>query len=236
MVYLLIFSILAISIAIYVSTKVEDNYSASLSYAGLSLIENSNSIYEELYFRNEILNLVINESVVELGKQGGSLSGDYVDGYKIWSKNVWNCWPSKESLNENYLKILENKMDFYEPKDYDLRVNEELDKLKIIVGGVSKNTKGMDYETVSNSDESTYILDYNFEDFLTKIDNIKNILSKCNNTELCWTEEKNKFGEWFKSLIIDGKVYKVELFSSKLGGEEVIIKGAIDFGDGSLKC
>lgn len=51
----------------------------------------------------------------------------------------------------------------------------------------------------------------------------------------CWLNKKN-INSWFRTLQVDGKVYKFELVSKSLGGKEVLIRGAVDFNQGDLIC
>lgn len=251
MVYLLVFTVIAVSYAIYLNfTYFKDFDSDKIGRVQNSLIENSNNLYEELYFQNEILKYVVDDSVIELGNKGGFNEGERIDGYLLWYKGGNGCWPiNKDDLEGNYLIILDEKMkshsgyyfydvDEFKYHDYDFKVEEDLDKLKIISGlNLSIDGNGNGFNTNGVYDNGLiYVLDYNFEDFVTKVKNVRDdILNDCSDDVDCWNDKKNS-REWFKSLDVNGKVFKFELVSGSVGEKGVIVKGAVDFNDGELKC
>lgn len=240
MLSLFIFTIIAVGIALYVSSTISNvAFSENLGDIQLGVMNNSNLIYEELYFKNEILKSTAGDSVFELGNVGGIFDGELVDGYNVWYRGGKECWPNEDSLTENYILVLEDKMDLYEQSDYNLKIEKEDSGFIKIISELEIYNEILkdDYNVSTFSDESlTYTLEYNFDDFETKVKNIRDdILVECSDDSACWEEKKNS-RNWFKSLDVNGKVFKFKLVSDSVGGEEVIIKGAIDFNEGNLEC
>lgn len=145
-----------------------------------------------------------------------------------------------EDFDYSNIDLLTNEYIDLPKHDYNFKLEDELDKINIVseleFSIESFNERaGYEMTTISNKGFS-YLLDYNFDDFLLKVKNIRDdFVENCGDNIGCW-EEKKSSRVWFKNLDLNGKIYKFELVSDSIGGEEVIIRGAVDFNQGELEC
>jgi hypothetical protein len=251
MVYLFVFTLIAVSLGFYLAvTKEGRSLNANVGVPASILMREREFIYEDLYFKNEILERerlkeVIFNSLSEFLDNGGFDIGEResVDGYTVWYRKGADsgCWvQNEEKIIKSYLETLKRGV-----------LNEDV--LYGVVDGVGVEREANEYYAIFylwNSANISYggfeiyskgnlgkriKVDYNFQDFIVKVENIKSIFNECGDNEACWNDRKKGLS-WFKDLKVKGKLYKFELVTETLNGDKMIIKGAVDFNEGDLKC
>jgi hypothetical protein len=181
----------------------------------------------KLIFYDKALEYGFSDSLKLLLRNGGSfdLASEEED-YLLWKRDVQECYPTEEKIKENLGLYLDNAIG--EDFEFTFEKGE-----KLIVIGTSVEEIEFS-EQVSNLDikysfkpKLKLKVDYNLDQIMIKVFEVKGIIESCGDSESCW--EKANF-DWEKS----GTVYTFDVDMGKIedvfGETDLVLKGAVDFG------
>ena len=219
------------------------------------------NVESDLFNYDKSLEYSFSPSLKELLEKGGffDTTDKEINGYVLWKRDVQECYPNETRLQENlglFLnKIIDEKLEKlnlscnYLVQDI-LKIDNcyefsfEKDSGKLIIIGKSKREKEYTRK-LANATAKYFInpnlrleVDYNFDNVLIKVLEVRDIVSLCNDDAVCW--EQNANFNWQN----DSKVFTFDLDIGKVedvfGETELILKGAADFessiGKPSLIC
>ncbi len=228
MTYVLIFTILAVSLAIGIFYKVEsEKFTFEIGEVPTEVIRSYVSLHEEEYFLESQMKVKSREKINELLLNGGLKNpiknGDYV----LWKKDK-ECFPNDW---DNLKEILVSEL------EYDVSRGENS---LIVTAGIPLNVSfegdSYDLESKKNFNKEYIIEGFNFDDFIGKVDKIKEVVDDCNNDESCWNSNLDGF-----SYEKEGNLFKVSFTTQDLEGN-LQVKVGVDFeeelniGEEELRC
>ena len=216
MTYVLIFTILAVSLAIGIFYKVEsEKFTFEIGEVPTEVIRSYVSLHEEEYFLESQMKVKSREKINELLLNGG------------WKKDK-ECFPNDW---DNLKEILVSEL------EYDVSRGENS---LIVTAGIPLNVSfegdSYDLESKKNFNKEYIIEGFNFDDFIGKVDKIKEVVDDCNNDESCWNSNLDGF-----SYEKEGNLFKVSFTTQDLEGN-LQVKVGVDFeeelniGEEELRC
>ena len=228
MVYVLIFTILAVSLALTILFKIENQkYSFEIGEVPTQVIRNYVLANEEEYFLKSQLEEKSEESVMKILNNAGLENPVFVGEYILWKKDI-ECFPNDwDSLKSLLIEDL----------GYDVSRGSNSLIVKANIP-LSQSFKGEGYSlNYSKTFDKEYIIEgFNFDDFVSKADKLKQVVDECSNLESCW--DSNLDGFSYKK---EGNLFKVSFTTQGLEGK-LVIKVGIDFeeelniGEEELRC
>jgi len=230
MVYVLIFTIIAVSLALTILFKIENQkYSFEIGEVPTQVIRNYVLANEEEYFLKSQLEEKSEESVMKILNNAGLENPVFVGEYILWKKDI-ECFPNDwDKLKSIIISDL--------GEGYD--VSREEDRLVVsanfpIIKQVEEETYNLVY--TKEFKENHVIEDFNFDKFISKVDKIKSVVDECGSLESCWNSESSGFS--YKK---EGNLFKISFTTPSLE-EDILIKIGIDFeeelnfGEEGVKC
>jgi len=230
MVYVLIFTILAVSLALTILFKIENQkYTFEIGEVPTKVIRSYVLANEEEYFLKSQLEEKSKESIINLLNNAGLENPVYSGEYILWKKDI-ECFPN----DWNKLKsIIISDLG----AGYDIFRNDEgliVEAKFPIVKKEEDETYNLVYTKEFN--ENYVIEGFNFDEFISKVDKIKSVVDECGNLESCWESKSSGFN--YKK---EGNLFKISFTTQSLE-KEISIKIGIDFeeelnfGEEGLKC
>ena len=230
MVYVLIFTILAITLSFSVLFKMEDEkHSFEIGEVPTEVVKSYFLINEEKYLLQSQMEKNTEKSIDNILNNAGLENPVYSGEYVLWKKDI-ECFPNDwDELKETISKGLGEGYSVIRT-DEGLIIEAKFD--------VIKSLEGKGYElTSSGSFEEHYLIEgFNFDSFISKVDKIKSVVDECGELESCWNSEASGFD--YKK---EGNLFKISFTTQGLE-EEMLIKVGIDFeeelniGEEGLKC
>jgi len=228
MTYVLIFTILSISLAIGIFYRVESQkHTFEIGEVPSKVVKSYILVHEEEYFLENQMKVKSRERVSKLLENAGLKNpvknGDYV----LWKKDK-ECFPNDwDSLKSLLIEDL----------GYDVSRGSNSLIVKANIP-LSQSFKGEGYSlNYSKTFDKEYIIEgFNFDDFVSKADKLKQVVDECSNLESCW--DSNLDGFSYKK---EGNLFKVSFTTQGLEGK-LVIKVGIDFeeelniGEEELRC
>tara|TARA_Y100000310_G_C20679445_1_gene815036 strand:+ start:471 stop:1223 length:753 start_codon:yes stop_codon:yes gene_type:complete len=238
--YVLIFTILAVSLSIALFYNLESQrMDFKIGEVQSNVIKSYYLSNQEKYFLDASLRKESKKSVNELLIGAGINNPIYKSGYVLWKKGNKECFPNSwTKIKDNLIIELENSFDGN--KNFDI-FREQDNLLFKLDTALLKNISGEYYDiNYSEYYETEYLIkDFNFDEFISKVDKIEEISNLCNDDETCWQNEFSNLNDF--ELEIEDKLFKFEFITPDLDGE-IVVKSAIDydpdynFGEKKLKC
>ena len=227
--YVLIFTILSISVSIGLmfwieGSKTEFNIGETQEKIISTYVD---SMSDKYFFKNTLKNNG-EDSISKILKNTGIKNPIFKDSYILWKKGNKECFPNDW---DNLKEILVSEL------EYDVSRGENS---LIVTAGIPLNVSfegdSYDLESKKNFNKEYIIEGFNFDDFIGKVDKIKEVVDDCNNDESCWNSNLDGF-----SYEKEGNLFKVSFTTQDLEGN-LQVKVGVDFeeelniGEEELRC
>jgi hypothetical protein len=226
--YLLIFTILitAISIGVFYNLK-DQQYTFSLGEVESEIIQSYISVSEEKYYLGNTFEVSSREVINEVLRKSGIYDYTLIDDYVLWKEGGVECFINDWEKLKNSISLFLGD----EFGDYEFLVSRVQGQTYIkLDAGVNYYKNGSYYKiNYSESFEDNLELDFVFDDFLSKVESVKEVTNNCLDDSSCWISEFYSL-DGFTFIEKNGKLFKFEFVTPGLG-EEVAVKGAINFED-----
>jgi len=236
--YVLIFTILSISVSIGLMFWIEGSKTEfNIGETQEKIISTYVDSMSDKYFSKNTLKNNGEDSISKILKNTGIKNPIFKDSYILWKKGNKECFPNDWIILKNVLidDLTENNSNFEV-----FRTSEGI-KLKGILY-VNGNFEDQNYKINYSEVYETEILieDFNFDDFITKVDKIEEISNLCSENKICWQNEFSNLNDFYL-VKIDDKLFKFEFITPGLDGN-ITVKSAVDYetqlniGEKELKC
>jgi|APSaa5957512622_1039677.scaffolds.fasta_scaffold21648_2 hypothetical protein len=238
--YLLIFTILTVAMSIGLFYHLKDQqYSFSIGEVPRDVIQGYVDVGSSKFYLETKFDSAFNDSIKEVLNNSGINGPIIVDDYILWKKGSMECYPNEWNvIKENLILILKDEFG-----GYNFEISRNQGKTSLILDSDIAHYNEINGTKINYSEEFTKQgeIEFVFDDFILKVDDVKDVADLCGEDEVCWQNQFNNLGSDYDFIEMKDKLFKFELITQGLEGQ-IVVKGAVDldpdynFGQEELKC
>ena len=239
--YVFIYTILSIGVALFLISEVQDNLLVkSLGESQLALIESYEHGENKLFYLDR--QYAGKDHLSKFFELGGfsynPLKSE--EGYTLWARGLnygedySECYPTYSSFKSEFGVFLWSEL--HKNSDslyYDYEINDLNSSFEVI--GISRNSidiiilknDSINMGTYSIKPNVKFSVQYDIDNFLEFVDEVKFIVDECRNNEICWESNANFWWENKGNLFMFESI--PQIINTEKGKKEVKIKAAVNF-------
>lgn len=230
--FVLLFTLACVTAAFFHFSNASENREGYVGEPQLGMIEVLFESKNDLIYDKQVIEQSFGDLVVEFAENGIIHNGDKTsDGYTYWYRGGIKCYPDINSLENNFIRLLNGKLKSDGRGNYNSDLIFEGNSIILNLKSNKEYLSGGDDYSISyiSGSEISSKYNYDFNSFLEGVDEVQEIVLNCGADSGCWDMLADFYFEEHNNL------FKLEITSPNVtdvfGEKEVILKAAVDFNE-----